>query len=366
MAERTYTAAEQAEWSRKYPGLVWIQGKPYTTAAPEGNGDGVGDDYLGANAAPKEEGQGHTLYPANLTTRFPWEFVAAQIAGPAIVNGLGAAFSGGGGAASAGGGTAATTGGATAAGTTAAGSTLPAVAPGVAGGAATGGGVSALSTLSKYLPYIEAGGRVAGAAVNARANNRVAEADYNAERDRAEVTRQALLNDQRRLDLQQRQYADDKYARQGNNAVRADLLRGIKDVNISSPSQVPRSQVTGGLRPSAIANRGDIGDVIYQRAMADLVDPIGAGGITNASGVAEGAGSGSRNLPAIPYLPPLRDVPASTGVDRGLGLINMAASGIGVLDELRNRRPSTPAAPAPAAIPGTTPQPSWLPRVSFR
>lgn len=94
---RTYTPDDQARYTQQYPGLEWVNGQPYTRATDD-TPDPMAD-YLGANADPAlASGATNTLRPAELTTRFPWEFVAAQIAAPAIASGIGAL--GGGGAAS--------------------------------------------------------------------------------------------------------------------------------------------------------------------------------------------------------------------------------------------------------------------------
>lgn len=96
---RTYTPAEQAQYSRQYPNLQWINGQPYTPK-----------DWASERAAAEQNGlewdpsqETNTLVPAELTTRFPWEFIAAQVAAPFVAQGIGALAGVGGGGAAGGG-----------------------------------------------------------------------------------------------------------------------------------------------------------------------------------------------------------------------------------------------------------------------
>jgi hypothetical protein len=224
-----------------------------------------------------------------------------------------------------------------------------------------------MSTLNRAQPYIDAGGRVMGAMSQSRANNRLAEADYNRQQDNAEAVRQRSLNDQIRLDLDQREYADRSNQQQVRNALFGDFAAGVNDVSIQSPDGVPRSNITGGMRPSAMANRGTVGRELYQRSIANVLDPLEPAGMTDASGVAPNATPGRRRLPAIPYLPPLREVPQAGGTDRAMDLISIGSAGLGYLDDVwSNRRAPQP---TPTKLPNN-PAP-WTPRlrpgdVSFR
>lgn len=258
------------------------------------------------------------------------------IAAGAITGGLvlPAVLPGAAAAAGTGGATAAGTGGATAAGT---GATAAGTGATVAG---AGGGMFA--AIDKVLPYIDAAGRLSQAAGVQRSNNRAAAADAAVATDLANARRAQAQNDQIRLDLDQRRYLDESEERNANNAVAASLLRGLQDVNIGAPSQVPRANITGGLRPSAIGDRDEIGRVMYQTSMERLLDPMGAGGIEQADGTRVGAGSGDRNLPSIPYLPPVSAVPQPGGLDTALGLIDLAGAGIGFLSDQRRNAASTP------------------------
>jgi hypothetical protein len=260
-------------------------------------------------------------------------------------------------------------GGATAAGTgaTAAGTGTAATGAGVGAGAgttaaATGGGI--MAGVSRALPYLDAAGRVAGAASDQRAANRAVESDEAARQDLASVRLSEARNSQVRTDLDQREFLAREAQRHRRNAVVSDLLRSVQDANISAPSQVPRSQISGGLRPSAIPSRVEIGNVAYQDAIDNLLDPVGPGGIGQADGSVSGRGGGSRNLPTLPHLPDLRETSKPSGVDRGLDWLNLGAAGLGYLQRERQAARTPPIANAP--LPGTRPQPSWLPPVSFR
>ncbi len=92
-----YTPQQQAEISQRYPGMEWVNGQPYTRQAAEPT-EGV-LDYLGNPAVAPEP----SLVPAHTDEGgFPWWFLAAQLAAPAVASGIGAlAGAGGGGGAAA-------------------------------------------------------------------------------------------------------------------------------------------------------------------------------------------------------------------------------------------------------------------------
>jgi hypothetical protein len=271
---------------------------------------------------------------------------------------IGAGAAAGTGTAAAGTGAAAGTTGAVAGTTGATAATTAATVAPAAGGI--------IGAVQKASPYLEAGGRVAGAVSAARAANRGVEAEYGQQQDRAAAVRQGLLNDQIGMDLDQRRYADDHNQQQIRNALFGDFLTGVNDVSIASPDGVPRSNITGGLRPSAMANRGTVGREVYQRSIANVLDPLQPGGIADANGQAP-AGTG-RRLPSLPSVPELRELPETTGTDRALDLINIGTAGIGVLDDIWSNRQAPAPAPVPGALPNTpTPFRRLRPgEVSFR
>jgi hypothetical protein len=209
-------------------------------------------------------------------------------------------------------------------------------APAATGGAtAAGGGMS----LSSALPYIQGAGAVGGAIANNRAANRQAEAVYNQSQDAAADRRADTGLQQINSDLDQRRYADDNYQQNVRNAMFGDFARGVQDVSISSPSNIPRSTISGGLRPSAMQGRGELGELMRTRAMANLMNPIEPGGIAQSDGSVQG-GPGSRRLPTLSALPELREVPETSGVDSAMGWLDAAGAGLGFLEDERQRRRS--------------------------
>jgi hypothetical protein len=106
--------------------------------------------------------------------------------------------------------------------------------------------------------------------------------------------------------------------------------------------QVPQGQgiemgnVTGGLRPSAITNRQQIGQEMQRNAMLELLNPTKPGGLA-------GQPTTPGRLPTIPELPGFTPTPGPSGVDAGLGY---AAQGLGaaslIADILRRNRTRTP------------------------
>lgn len=274
-----YTADEQARISLDYPEIQWINGMPYTTAAPEGNGDGVGPDYLGANAPPVDtEGQGTTLYPANLRTHFPWEFLALQGAAPALVAGGGAALGGGGGASGAG----ATYGGLPLTSALPAGAGPSIAAPAVGAGAAGGGG-GLWSTLTSG----------AGSGALSAAGDFLTGVTQGMTANRTEADNRALTQDQMRLSsaametsteaqraqlqMQQQEAQRREQADAYRKVLLGQMAQKMGDVSLDRSgfqSDVPAISFSGGLRPSVIGQAGrEAGGVLSQQAGETLRTP---------------------------------------------------------------------------------------------
>lgn len=133
--------------------------------------------------------------------------------------------------------------------------------PGLTSGAAgttTGGTTAAGSSFASKLPKLIADVAPAVTALNTgRAQGRAAE-------DAANIVYDA--NNVRRSES-----AQDNYQRNLSNALRGGLLQGVQDVNVSSPAGIPRGNVTGGLRPSAIVGREDIGKRLQDQANRNLL-----------------------------------------------------------------------------------------------
>lgn len=262
-----YTAAEQAEISRRYPGMQWVNGMPYTSAQDEQESD----PYLGANAAPSESG-GESLRPAHTTSQnFPWEFFLAQVAAPALVAGgsaAGSAAFGGGGAGGAAGGAGATgTFGGLPVGTLASAPTTGMV--GLGGGAAAGGG-GAMSTLGKLGSYGQTAsklfGNMAGQSADAQMSNALLKNQQYGTQQNAEMNAGAL-------DLNRKRFDEDSEASRMKRALIGQLLGNMQDVNVSVPGITP-ANISGGLRPSAL---GDLGRSLSGEMSTRAADQARAG-----------------------------------------------------------------------------------------
>jgi len=214
-------------------------------------------------------------------------------AGGAGATGAGAAGAGGAGAAGAGAGAA----GAGAAGTgAAAGTTAAAGGSGVVG--------KLLSGLKTAQPYLSAGAQAAGAASAARAQSRAEEGN-------------AAID----------QYGLEKAAYQDaiRNALRGSLLQNLQDVNITPPPGVQMGTVTGGLRPSAVANRGDVGKSLEADALKTVMN----------------------GSPAVPH------IPAASGIDSGLNLAAIIAAAASAAGTKLPPQPMGPPQPMPLPQPQT-------------
>lgn len=278
--------------------------------------------------------EGHAHWTGKLGKKQSWgstlKSVAkdtALLAGIAVSGGAAAGLAGAGGAAAA-------TGGGAAAST---------VAPAAA----------ASSTLVKALPYLAAGGKTLSAIEAARNNNRAVDTANNQIGDQQETARYNAGLNAAQVDLQQRQYLDTKMARDQTDAVHGGYLQGMRDMSISSPSQVPRSTVTGGMRPSAITNADQIGKAMQQRAIASMLNPTKPGGSFDASGAV--TGGGSDRMMTLPYLKPISAIPQSNGVDTALGIGDLIGAGSSLASQYM--QPNTGA----AANPATTATPVVLP-----
>lgn len=223
-----------------------------------------------------------------------------------------------------------------------------------AGGATAGGATTAATagglTLAKTLPVLQAAGSMAANASAARSQNRAAQQNNNIAQNNAELTRAQVAGQQINTDLQQRKYLDDMYQSRAHDARLGGLLQGMRDVSISSPSQIPRSTISGGLRPSAMVGAADIGKAMQQRAMAELLNPTKPGGIQGADGTVQDNG----RLPSQPYLTPLSPMPTGNAADTTLNLIDLFGAGAGLSEDLlKNRpRPYVPPQQTPQYSPG--------------
>jgi hypothetical protein len=223
---------------------------------------------------------------------------AGFVGGPALIS----ALASGGGAAGAG---SAASAGATA--PTAAGAASGAGAgAGAATTAASTGGI--LGTVSKVLPIFKAGSDILGAISNERsqnqaAQNALAQTGYD---DALKGYNAGIVGSE--ADLSQRRYLDDLYTQKSKQAVKGSFLTGVQDANVTAPAGVPRGNITGGLRPSAIPDRAAIGDAMKRQAMLELLNPTQPGSTPV-----------SQRTPDGSYLPSLPTVPTAPTFQSGGG-----------------------------------------------
>lgn len=105
-------------------------------------------------------------------------------------------------------------------------------------------------------------GDLGTAAANAsfgRAQGRQAEAQYGLDRNRQIMDRLGAELAMRRGDT--------------SDALRGSFLQNVQDATIAAPAGVTVPRIAGGVRPSAIGNRADIGALLERNARARLASP---------------------------------------------------------------------------------------------
>ncbi len=226
-------------------------------------------------------------------------------------------------------------------------------AGGTAAGAGASAGAGAGGAIGGWLPAITTGAKLVNAATEGRQASRQNQADYNLSYDAGERARQSVANQSIQTDLDQRRYLDDLFAAKSKQAVKGGLISGVQDINIQRPSGIPSANITGGLRPSAVTNKAQIGDAMQRNALMELLNPTQAPGIGGTSTGAPGSGS----LPSIPQLPAMSPVSEPNGVDTGLNLAGMGLGGLTLLQQLLSdsRRTVQPVSPGIVPLRNTQP-----------
>lgn len=199
-----------------------------------------------------------------------------------------------------------------------------ALAPGAAASAGGAGASAALpstaaaTTGSSLLPkLLNVGSQIAAplASMEAgRAAGRTAEDAANQTYDRNNINRSIA--------------ADDNYQRNVGNALRGGLLQGTQDSTITAPAGIRMGTVTGGLRPSAILGKEDIGKQLQTQATKNLLASDQSGDTTT---------------------PALTPRPSSNGFDTAL---NVAAPILSLADLLKPKNYNT--LPVPPTAQGTS------------
>lgn len=225
-------------------------------------------------------------------------------------------------------------------------------------GAVTGGGM----TLGGFsIPeLVGMGGKVVGAISKDREAGRAAQADYNLDYDAAERQRYNALNDAIRLDLEQREFADQHQDRAIGQRIHGDILGGMEDVQIERPRGVQTLSIKGGLRPSMMQNRKEIGADLARQATIDMLNPLRPGGQRQADGSIAHPEQGA--MPALPYLPELSRVEEPGGLDNALDWMNMGAGALTLFDDVMSNRGGGTAA-NPNRLPVKSSEP-WRPRTT--
>lgn len=195
------------------------------------------------------------------------------------------------------------------------------------GGKGTGIGGSGITALD----LLDIGGQFAKGVEATRKTDRKDQQTYNTAFDLAERQRAALQNQQIQLDLDQREYREKALQQAIQDRLRGSELQTAQDAFITRPGR-PGVHMTGGVRPSMIANRVQVGQDLERDATNRMLHP--------------------EALPPMPDIPETSTTNVSpTGLDTGLGILGMFG---GAVDQYRNltKRPAvTPT--APGALPPT-------------
>jgi hypothetical protein len=221
--------------------------------------------------------------------------------------------------------------------------------------AATGGaGAAGMAGIPSWLQRaLGMGSEALGAISEQRAANRAGEIDYDTIRDAAEQRRHSGMLDALRADLDQRRFLSDEYGRNTGRAIHGGLLQGTQDVDIQAPAGVQMGTVSGGLRPSSITGKEDIGRTLQQRAMQELTNPTQPGGV-GPDGPTPG------RLPNIPNAPDLSPRRERSGLDTGIDLAGLASSIFADIYRVPGATKTAPIPPPPAPAPANTRTPGLL------
>lgn len=156
-----------------------------------------------------------------------------------------------------------------------------------------------LSALLAAAPLV---GKLLGGVSKGRADGRKEEIDIGMSQDQAALNR-AYLEEQQRsrqqrtgfdqadLDMRRREYTDTSRTQGYRDRAQGGLLQGIEDAVVTPPEGIRMGTVTGGLRPSAIVNRKQLGRDMESSAISrgrmgpqfDAVETVGAGQIPGAT-----------------------------------------------------------------------------------
>lgn len=209
-------------------------------------------------------------------------------------------------------------GGGAAGGAAAAASAVPVGTAGTIGAGTGGGMLGALggllgggSTLGKV---ISTGTDVAGQIAAGRAAGRAQEA-----RNANETN--ATNSNRYRASLDAAQFDADRRKALAREALSGSMLKNLQDTKITAPEGVRMGQVSGGLRPSLLTNRGVVGDDMERKATMALL--------------------ASNPVTSAPKMPDLVEQPESSWMDNLLTGASYAGTAIGTLRDSMTPKPST-------------------------
>jgi hypothetical protein len=192
-----------------------------------------------------------------------------------------------------------------------------------AAGAGTGGGSMSWVDLLKDPNTYAAIAQVAGQAAGGKSDQRMQQSQVTNQSNLSDLAlysaAQNAQNQAGQLDLNRKSFSEDARGGRAKQALLADLLSNIKDVNISVPG-VQNANVSGGLRPSAIGSTGQssLAELAKQALQAQLAGDEFTGG---------------KILPTPEYKP----MPERGGVESTLDWIGLLGSGAGALGAIMNK-----------------------------
>jgi hypothetical protein len=174
-----------------------------------------------------------------------------------------------------------------------------------------------------------------------KTDDQTAQANYNLDYDKNAIGRYLAELNSSQQQLDRRKYGDDAYQQAISDRVYGSMLQGLQDVTIQAPAGIRVGQITGGLRPSAISNRGDVGSDLETNARDRMQHPT--------------------PLPDLPTVPDL----SATGLepsklDSFMDWLGFAGGASGTATDLYNRLKPPGRSTQPASAPTTLPDlPSW-------
>jgi hypothetical protein len=205
-------------------------------------------------------------------------------------------------------------------------STLAKVGLGVAApftGGASLMGIPAVDAIGKMAGGV---GSVAGGAAGAKSDQRMQETALTNQFNQTDLAKyqaqQAAQNQAGQLDLQRKSFTEDARGGRAKQALLADLLSNMQDVNINVPG-VQTANVSGGLRPSAIGatGRSSLAELAKQALAAQMSgDQFTGGQVLDA--------------------PTLRGMPQAGKTEKGLDWIGLLGSVAGAISGLTQNKGS--------------------------